>query len=87
MNETTDYVEIKGRDLGLYEMSIKYHLKNFPKPRPFSLDFWKDGGTVLLIRKLKSIYPRSLKVGETILTLDWKNHEKGIGPYTIQITN
>lgn len=83
--ESMVYVEIGEKFLGFYKMCIDYHLMSFPVPRLFYINGSINGGTSVLVRELKLIYPKSLKVGSTIISLYWPKHDYRIGPYKILI--
>lgn len=85
MSKATQPIEIEDCFFALYEICINSHLASFPEPRPFMPDDWKSAGTRMLTRRLESIYPRPLKVGDKLLTLECKNEEYKTGPYKILI--
>lgn len=85
MSTITAPFEIESCFVPLYEICINNHLKCFPEPRLFTLDDWKCAGTKVLVRRLRAIYPRPIKVGNKLLTIEWPNQKYEVGPYKILI--
>lgn len=85
MNGHLDIVDVTDESGGFYQMALGQHMMHYPEPRWLKLDWWKCGGTIAIIRKLKSIYPQSLQIGNSILTLYGPNCAEQRGPYRVVI--
>jgi hypothetical protein len=83
MSTNLDCFEVEDQFLSFYQMCLKEHCRHFPSPRKFRVDQSTCGATQVLVKRLKKIYPQSLKIGSVILVLDWPNWQQGLGPYRI----